>query len=92
MCLIRMLRAIQGLEEIAMTTNGVYLKDIASSLKTAGLDRINISMDSLNRDKYASITGEDCFENAWEGMMEALKVGIDPVKLNVVVMLSLMVG
>lgn len=84
--LIRMLRDIRGLEEISMTTNGVYLKDIAYQLKEAGLDRVNISLDTLKKSRYISITGMDCFEDVWAGIHRALEVGLCPVKLNVVVM------
>jgi cyclic pyranopterin phosphate synthase len=84
--LIEQLKDIDGLEEIAMTTNGVYLTGMASRLKKAGLDRVNISLDTLKKDKYASITGRDCFEDVWSGIYKALGAGLHPVKLNVVVM------
>lgn len=86
MYLIGKLSGIKGLEEVAMTTNGVYLKDIAVHLKEAGLDRINISIDTLKKEKYIAITGIDCFEGAWRGIYSALESGLAPVKLNVVVM------
>lgn len=84
--LIEMLKGIKGLEEIAMTTNGVYLKDLACHLKNAGLDRINVSIDTLERKRFESITGLDCFENVWAGIKKSLEIGIHPVKLNVIVM------
>jgi len=84
--LIKMLRMIGALEEIAMTTNGVYLKGLASPLKEAGLDRVNISIDTLKKEKFKSITGFDYFDNVWAGIKESLRVGLDPVKLNVILM------
>jgi len=84
--LIKMLRDIDGLEEISMTTNGVYLKNMASQLKEAGLSRINISLNTIKRERYRFITGGDCFEDVWLGVSNALKAGLQPVKLNVVVM------
>jgi cyclic pyranopterin phosphate synthase len=84
--LIRMLKEIRGLEELAMTTNGVFLKNIAYQLKAAGLDRINISIDTLKKERYKTITGRDCFDAVQEGICNAIGVGLTPVKLNVVVM------
>lgn len=86
MDLIRMLKQIRGLEELTMTTNGVYLKGIARQLKEAGLDRINISIDTLQKEKYKALTGADYFEDVWAGICNALEAGLDPIKLNVVVM------
>jgi cyclic pyranopterin phosphate synthase len=84
--LIKMLRRIKGLSELTMTTNGVYLKDTACWLKDAGLDRVNISLDTLKEKKYRSITGTDCFKDVWAGVCGALEAGLTPVKLNAVVM------
>ena len=87
--LIKMLKRIDSLEEIAMTTNGVYLKDLASPLKAAGLDRVNISIDTLKKEKYKSITGFDYFDDVWAGIKESLGSGLNPVKLNVILMKGL---
>lgn len=84
--LIKMLKKIKGLEEIAMTTNGVTLKVIAEGLKKAGLDRINISLATLRRERFKQITGSDHFEDVWLGIDKALEIGFDPVKLNVILM------
>lgn len=81
---VKMLRKIKELKDISMTTNGTYLKDYAEELKHAGLDRINISLDTLRRERFESITGTDYFEDVWEGIMESLKCGLHPVKLNVI--------
>ncbi len=84
--LIGMLSGIRELEDISMTTNGVFLKKAARSLKKAGLSRINISLDTLRKDRYKDITGEDCLIKVFQGIEEALRAGLLPVKLNVVVM------
>lgn len=87
--LVKMLRSIKDLEEISMTTNGVYLKNIAGDLKEAGLERVNVSLDTLNRKKYNMLTGGDYFEEVFSGIMKALEVGFSPVKLNIVLMKGL---
>jgi len=84
--LVRMLKEIKDIEEVAMTTNGVYLKDLAYELKKAGLDRVNISLDTLKKEKYINLTGRDCFEDVRSGICRAMEAGLNPVKLNVVVM------
>ncbi|MFH1504181.1 MAG: radical SAM protein [Candidatus Omnitrophota bacterium] len=84
--LVKMLKNIEGLEDLSMTTNGVYLKGCAQQLKAAGLDRINISLDTLRKERFKAITGFDCFEDVFEGIEKALEVGLAPVKLNVVPM------
>lgn len=84
--LISMLKAIDGLEEISITTNGVSLKNLAASLKNAGLDRVNVSLDTLRRERFKSITGLDCFNEVWTGIEKSLQVGLSPVKLNVILM------
>ena len=84
--LIGMLSGIRELEDISMTTNGVFLKKAARSLKEAGLSRINISLDTLRKDRYKDVTGEDCLTEVFQGIEEALCAGLLPVKLNVVVM------
>lgn len=84
--LVRMLKSIDGLEEISLTTNGVYLKDQAARLKQAGLDRVNISLDTLKKERFALITGVDGFCEAWDGILASLDAGLNPVKLNVIPM------
>lgn len=84
--LIEMLKKIDALEEITMTTNGVYLKGLAGSLKEAGLDRINISINSLKRERFKKITGFDHLEDVRAGIEESIRAGLGPVKLNVILM------
>jgi cyclic pyranopterin phosphate synthase len=78
------LSRIEGLEEIALTTNGIFLKDFASDLRNCGLCRINVSMDTLIPDRFFHITRRDLFHQVWEGIEEAESVGFNPIKINVV--------
>ncbi|MFH2138546.1 MAG: GTP 3',8-cyclase MoaA [Candidatus Omnitrophota bacterium] len=84
--LVRMLKNIGILDEISMTTNGILLKDLVVDLKAAGLDRINISLDTLKKDRFIKICGKDALDEVWRGIKEAIKCGLDPVKLNVIPM------
>lgn len=84
--LINMLASIPGIEEVTMTTNGTLLTKYAAELKTAGLKRINISLDSLKADKFAYITGSDKLNDVTEGIRAANDAGLVPVKINMVVL------
>jgi len=75
---------IPKLEDISITTNGVLLKKRAKEIFDAGIHRINISLDTLNRLKYAKITGYNYFDKVWEGLHKAEAVGFSPIKINVV--------
>lgn len=81
---IEKLASIEGIEEIALTTNGILLEDCAESLKKAGLTRVNISLDTLDPDKYRNITRNGDLEKVKRGIEKAKQVGLTPVKLNVV--------
>ncbi|MEC9488808.1 MAG: GTP 3',8-cyclase MoaA [Halanaerobium sp.] len=83
--LVAMLNGIEGLEEISMTTNGILLAGYARTLKEAGLARVNISLDTLQRDKYKQITRRDKLPEVWEGIEAALAAGLRPVKINAVI-------
>ncbi|MDD3641525.1 MAG: GTP 3',8-cyclase MoaA [Atribacterota bacterium] len=83
---IEKLRAIEGLEDISMTTNGYYLSEMAESLKKAGLNRVNISLDSLQREKFKMITGFDGLERVLQAIDSSLELGLEPVKINVVLL------
>ena len=78
------LTQIDGLSDVSLTTNGVLLKDNIKKIRSAGIKRINVSMDTLNRQKYKDITGHDMFDQVWEGIESAQKMGFDPIKINVV--------
>lgn len=84
--LVKMIVDIPKVEEVAITTNGVYLQEKAKELKAVGLSRVNVSIDSLKADTYKKITGCDAFSKVWQGIIKAVAVGLNPVKLNVVVM------
>jgi len=83
---VRMLSRIDKIADLSLTTNGVLLKDQAAGLKNAGLKRINISLDSLKSERFNKITGRDKLPAVMEGIEEAGRVGLAPVKINVVVM------
>lgn len=83
------LRAITGIEAIAITTNGVLLPRHAAALVDAGLTRVNISLDSLDPDVYSRVTRGGRLEDALAGVDAAFAAGMNPVKMNVVVVRSL---
>jgi cyclic pyranopterin phosphate synthase len=84
--LIAMLRAVRGVEDIALSTNGVRLPDLAESLRGAGLDRVNISADSLRADRIAAIARRNLGFDLVKVARAAQAVGLDPIKVNMVVL------
>lgn len=84
--LIEDLADLPHLNDISLTTNGTLLTRKVRQLKRAGLGRINISLDTLDRIKYQHLTGADQFDTVWHGIMEAAEMGLHPIKINVVVM------
>ncbi|MEA1939076.1 MAG: GTP 3',8-cyclase MoaA [Candidatus Caldatribacteriota bacterium] len=83
---IKKLREIKKLKDISLTTNGFFLSEYAEKLKDAGLNRVNISLDSLQEEKYKKITRGGSLEKALKGIDSALKAGLLPIKINTVVM------
>ena len=83
--LVNNLSSAEDIEDLSITTNGVHLESLAKGLKAAGLQRINISVDSLKRDVYKTITGFDLLSNVKRGINKALEVGFNPVKINCVI-------
>ena len=81
---IKKLREIKKLEDISLTTNGFFLTEYAEKLKDAGLNRVNISLDSLQEEKYKKITRGGSLEKALKGIDSALKAGLLPIKINTV--------
>ena len=73
-------------KDISMTTNGILLEKYAQDLKDAGLDRVNVSLDTLNRETFEFITKKDYLEDAKRGILKAVDVGLYPVKINMVIM------
>jgi GTP 3',8-cyclase len=84
--LIAMLRAVPGVEDIALSTNGVKLPEMASSLRAAGLDRVNISADSLRPERIAAIARRNLGFDLPRSARAAEAVGLDPIKVNMVVL------
>jgi GTP 3',8-cyclase len=84
--LVKMLSSIEGIEDIALTTNGIYLAQKAEKLKQAGLTRVNISLDSLQPDRFREITRGGDVRRVIAALEESYRVGFDPIKLNVVLM------
>ena len=74
-----------GLIDLALTTNGYFLPERARSLKEAGLDRVTISLDSLNRDIFKRMTGVDVLEKVLAGIAAAKEAGLEPIKINAVI-------
>ena len=75
-----------GFKDISMTTNGILLEKYAQALKDAGLDRVNVSLDTLDRKTFEFITKKDYLEDAKKGILKAVEVGLYPVKINMVIM------
>ena len=81
---ISRLSHIEEIKDLSLTTNGIFLREFAQDLKQAGLKRINISLDSLRKERFCQITRKDDFERVWNGIEEALRVGLSPIKINMV--------
>lgn len=84
--LIGRLSAIPGIEEIALTTNGMLLASQAEKLKAAGLDRVNISLDTLDGARFRFISRRGGLERVFEGIEAAARAGLAPIKLNCVLL------
>jgi len=84
--LIQMLARIDAIDDISLTTNGALLGGYAAELKQAGLRRVNVSLDTLKPERFEFITGGNRLEEVLEGITIAKSVGLNPVKLNTVVM------
>jgi cyclic pyranopterin phosphate synthase len=81
---ISRLSHIEEIKDLSLTTNGILLKEFAQDLKKAGLKRINISLDSLKKERFCQMTRRDDFERVWTGIEEALEAGFSPIKINMV--------
>jgi cyclic pyranopterin phosphate synthase len=80
---IHQLSLISGLDQVRLTTNGVLLADYAERLFTEGIRHINVSLDTLQSEKFKKITGKDYFAKVWDGLLAAKRIGFK-IKLNVV--------
>lgn len=83
--LVRMLKCIDGVDSISMTTNAILLADLAAPLADAGLDRVNISLDTLQPEAFKQITRLGDIDSVFAGIDAARKAGLSPVKINTVV-------
>jgi cyclic pyranopterin phosphate synthase len=86
--LVSMLTQIEGIKDLSMTTNGILLKHFADELKSAGLQRVNISLDTVDHKKFAYITRSGSLNDVFEGIEAAAKAGFSPVKINCVIIQS----
>lgn len=82
--LIASIRQIQGIEDVSLTTNGLLLPDLIEELASAGLTRINVSVDSLLPDRYAAITRGGDLKRVQAGIRRAEELGVHPIKINMV--------
>lgn len=83
--LVDMLSRIDGINDLSMTTNGTLLKHFAKPLRDAGLMRVNISLDTLNEQKFNQITRVGKLNDVIEGIFSAREAGLEPIKINCVV-------
>ncbi len=83
--IVRGMKQIPGVGSLSMTTNGIRLKTLAQPLKDAGMERLNISVDTLDPAKFKRITRWGTFSDVWEGILAAESAGLLPIKLNAVV-------
>lgn len=82
--IVRVVASVQGVRDLALTTNGFLLARLAPALASAGLNRVNISLDTLRRERFIEITGIDAFDEVWTGIRAAEEAKLEPVKINVV--------
>jgi cyclic pyranopterin phosphate synthase len=87
--LVGKLAAIPAIDGLSLTTNGVLLEGLAERLKAAGLQRVNISVDTAQRDSYKRITGYDLLPKVTRGIYKAIEAGLTPVKINSVIIKGL---
>lgn len=87
--LIRMLKEVAGIQEIALTTNGILLPEHASDLKSAGLDRLNISLDAISEEMFERITRRQGVQKVFAGIAAAQAAGFQNVRLNAVAIKNL---
>jgi GTP 3',8-cyclase len=83
--LVREIAALPGIDDVTMTTNGLLLRRLAQPLKDAGLNRVNISIDTLVPEKFTQITRGGKIEKVWDGIQASEEAGLSPIKLNAVV-------
>lgn len=83
--LVKDFSSIEGVDDLSLTTNGIFLESLAAGLKSAGLHRVNISIDTMNKNTYEQMTGFDLLPEVIRGIHKAIDVGLSPVKINSVI-------
>jgi len=83
---------LRGLQDLAMTTNGCFLASLAKDLKANGLRRVNVNIPTLSSETYRDLTGGEDLRNVIDGIREAVRVGLFPVKLNMVLLRGVNTG
>ena len=83
--IVRGISSTEGIRSVSMTTNGLLLSKLAQPLVEAGLQRVNVSIDTLNPEKFRRLTRWGKVQDVWDGILAAEKAGLTPVKLNAVV-------
>ena len=78
------LASVAGIEDISLTTNGVLLGEMYEGLHNAGISRLNISLDSLDAQRFREITGSDAWDRVWQGIARVEEAGFAPIKINMV--------
>ncbi len=84
--IVRTIVAIEGVRDVSLTTNGYRLAELAVPLKEAGVSRVNVSLDTLRRERFEHIVGRDAFGTVWRGIQTAESVGLVPLKIYVVLL------
>ena len=84
--LITMVASLPGIEDLSLTTNGTLLQGMAARLASAGLARVNVSLDTLRPDRYQTITRQGELADVLAGLEAARQAGLDPIKINTVIM------
>jgi cyclic pyranopterin phosphate synthase len=83
--LVRDFSSIEGVDDLSLTTNGIFLESLAAGLKSAGLHRVNISIDTMDKNTYEQMTGFNLLPGVIRGIHKAIEVGLSPVKINSVI-------
>jgi cyclic pyranopterin phosphate synthase len=83
--LVGMLSSLEGISDLSMTTNGILLEKYAADLRKAGLHRVNVSLDTIDSERFANLTRNGILEDVFKGIDAAVKEGLNPVKINCVI-------
>ncbi len=86
MAFLHELQAIEGIGEVNLTTNAVLISPFLEELRAAGIRRLNVSLDTLRRQRFARLAGQDGFDQVWSNILRACELGFAPLKINVVAM------